>query len=65
MPNAVVHDMEGFTRFLSTQPLCRWSAQKQEEFAAWMAEGGGASGAKPSAKKNENADLLAALSSMA
>lgn len=63
MPNAIVDDWDQFKAFLAAQPLCQWSAQKQQEVAAGLhAEQGGPIRTPP---KNDNADLAAALSSMA
>jgi hypothetical protein len=42
--------------------LCQWSAQKQREMAMGVHFGGGMA---PPKKKNDNAELAAALSSMA
>ncbi len=65
MPTAVIEDWDGFKAFLATQPLCKWSAQKRQELALQMdGTGGGASG-QPRPPKNDNADLAAALASMA
>lgn len=63
MPNAIVDDWDQFKAFLAAQPLCQWSAQKQQEVAAGLhTEQGGPVRTPP---KNDNADLAAALSSMA
>lgn len=65
MPQAVIPDRNQFYAFLATQPLGQWSAQKQHEIAMGMhAHHGGSSLHAPPAK-NDNADLAAALSSMA
>jgi hypothetical protein len=64
MPKSVIEDKEQFYAFLATQPLCRWVAQKQLEIAQGMHHGsGGSSIHRP--PKNDNAELAAALSSMA
>jgi hypothetical protein len=65
MPNAVIEDKEQFKAFLSAQPLCKWSAQKQQEIAAGMSSPRVTSSIHHSPSKNDNADLAAALSSMA
>jgi hypothetical protein len=65
MPNAVIEDWDQFYAFLAAQPLCKWSAQKQREIAAGMHSDRGGSGIRPPPPKNDNADLAAALSSMA
>lgn len=66
MPNAVIDDWDQFTAFLAAQPLCRWSAQKQQDIASGKISLHKASGIKPPEnKKSDNADLAAALASMA
>lgn len=67
MPNAVIDDWTQFSAFLAAQPLCQWSAQKQQEMAAGMHVDLGKSPIHrpPPKKKDDNADLAAALSSMA
>lgn len=65
MPKAVIEDWNRFSAFLSAQPLCQWSAQKQHEIDTGMISLGGSSIRPPPAKKDDNADLMAALSSMA
>lgn len=67
MPNAVIEDWNGFSAYLSAQPLCAWSAQKQEKIAAGLIDEarGVAHIHPPTKKKDDNADLMAALSSMA
>jgi hypothetical protein len=62
MKNAVIEDWGKFAAFLAAQPLCQWSAQKQREMAMGVHFGGGMA---PPKKKNDNAELAAALSSMA
>ncbi len=64
MPNAVIEDWDQFRAFLAAQPLCKWSAQKQREIAAGTHRDRGRSSIHPP-PKNDNADLAAALSSMA
>lgn len=64
MPAAVIEDLERFNAFLAAQPLCQWSAQKQQEVAAHMQNDMKRPPAGAAAK-NDNADLMAALSSMA
>jgi hypothetical protein len=65
MPNAVVEDWDRFNAFLAAQPLCKWSAQKQQEIARGMHSDRGGPSIHPPPPKNDNADLVAALSSMA
>ncbi len=62
MPKAVIEDWSQFEAFLADQPLCQWSAKKQREVAAGLHNSHGAQVSPP---KNDNADLMAALSSMA
>lgn len=60
MPAAVIEDWDRFRTFLAGQPLCIWSAQRKQEIIDRDR------GVVPApAQKNDNADLLAALSSMA
>lgn len=63
MPTAVVEDWDQFKAFLSGQPLCMWSAQKKQELVTGTH--GDRGGPLQPSPKNDNADLLAALSSMA
>jgi hypothetical protein len=64
MSNAVIEDRDQLYEFLATQPLCKWLAQKQQEVASGVHHGrGGAAAQRP--PKNDNAELAAALSSMA
>lgn len=65
MPNAVIDDWDKFEAFLAAQPLCQWSAQKQQEIAAGLHDDRSRTSGQPPAKKNDNAELAAALSSMA
>jgi hypothetical protein len=65
MSNAVIDDWDQFEAFLAAQPLCKWSAQKQQEIASGKHSGRGQSSIHPPHPKNDNADLAAALSSMA
>jgi hypothetical protein len=65
MSNAVIDDWDQFMTFLAAQPLCKWSAQKQQEIASGKHTGRGRSSIHPPQPKNDNADLAAALSSMA
>lgn len=64
MPKAVIEDWDQFYAFLAAQPLFQWLAQKQQENLA-AAASTRARSAAPAAPKNDNADLAAALSSMA
>jgi hypothetical protein len=63
MAKAVIQDWDGFIAFLAAQPLCQWSAQKQREIASGKHKGQSPIHSPPS--KNDNAELAAALSSMA
>ena len=65
MPKAVIEDWNQFSAFLAAQPLCQWSAQKRHEIATGQHAERGRSSIHPPPKKNDNADLAAALSSMA
>jgi hypothetical protein len=65
MPNAVIEDWGRFEAFLAAQPLCKWSAQKQQEIASGVRSDQGRSSVHSPPPKNDNADLAAALSSMA
>ena len=60
----VIQDWDAFIAYLATQPLCQWSIQKQREIDTGSRAPGGKSSihAPP---KNDNAELAAALSSMA
>ena len=62
MPNAVIEDWDDFHAYLDAQPLCQWAAQKRQEIAT-----GKKNNRRPAAPaaKNDNADLAAALASMA
>lgn len=63
MPKAVIHDRSQFYAFLGAQPLCKWIAQKQSEIAMGIHSDRGKAAIQP--PKNDNAELAAALSSMA
>ncbi len=65
MPKAVIENWSQFEAFLADQPLCQWSAKKQREVAAGLHSDHGSSSAHAAPKKDDNADLMAALSSMA
>lgn len=68
MTDRVIADWNQFTQFLAQQPLCRWSQQKQQEIAQGLHRDRGAANihsATAAAPKNDNADLAAALASMA
>jgi hypothetical protein len=65
MAKAVIEDQEQFMAFLAAQPLCKWAAQKQREIDSGMHAGHARSPVRPPAAKNDNAELAAALSSMA
>lgn len=68
MARAVVEDLDQFKSYLSQQPLCLWAAQKQRDIDAGKVpdhsrKGLHLGGSPP--KPNDNADLAAALASMA
>jgi len=65
MRKAVIEDRDQSIAFLAAHPLCIWSAQKQEEILKGRHLDQGRSSVRPPAPKDDNADLLAALSSMA
>jgi hypothetical protein len=65
MLKAVIQDWDQFAAFLAAQPLCKWSAEKQLEIASGRYVERSKTGVHPPAAKNDNADLAAALSSMA
>lgn len=64
MPSAMIEDWDRFNAFLAAQPLCVWAAEKRQQQMAAEAqrERGRSAPARP---KDDNAELLAALSSMA
>jgi len=64
MPNAVIEDWDQFQAFLAAQPLYRWSAEKQEKIDAGLLSDSRKSSVLPP-PKDDNADLAAALASMA
>jgi hypothetical protein len=64
MVKAVIEDRDQLYVYLAAQPLCKWLAKKQQEVAAGAHhERGGTTIHHP--PKNDNAELAAALSSMA
>jgi hypothetical protein len=65
MSKALIEDRDRFMVFLAAQPLCKWSAQKHHEIATGMHSDRGGASIHPRPPKNDNADLAAALSSMA
>lgn len=65
MPNAVIEDWDQFNAFLAAQPLYKWAAQKRQEIASGKQSVRGRSSVHPPPPKNDNAELAAALSSMA
>jgi hypothetical protein len=66
MPNAVIEDWDQFNAFLAAQPLCKWAAQKQQDIATGkQSDRGWPSVQPPTHPKSDNADLAAALASMA
>ena len=62
---AVIENWDQFTAFLASQPLCQWSAKKEQEVASGMHASKGKSSVHAPPPKNDNADLAAALASMA
>lgn len=65
MAKAVVEDWDQLHAFLAAQPLCRWMAQKQHVIAMGVHADPAKSPIHPPPKKDDNAELAAALSSMA
>lgn len=65
MPQAVIEDWNQFKAFLSAQPLCRWSAEKHHQLAQGLTARPANGPATAQPRGNDNADLAAALSSMA
>jgi len=65
MPNAVVENWDEVYAYLATQPLCQWAAQKQQELKSGQHLERGRQSIHAAPKKNDNADLAAALASMA
>lgn len=65
MPKAVIENWSQFETFLAGQPFCQWAAKKQHEIAAGLHDSRGGSSGHAASKKDDNADLMAALSSMA
>lgn len=63
MPTAMIEDWDRFNAFLAAQPLCVWAAEKrQQQMATEAQRERGRSAPRPA---DDNAELLAALSSMA
>lgn len=62
-PKSVVDDWKQFEIFLASQPFCKWCLQKEREMA--LRESRPSTGGAAAAGKQDNADLLAALASMA
>lgn len=62
---AVVEDWDQFRAFLAAQPLCKWCAQKEREIASGKHSERGSPIRPPAPPKNDNAELAAALASMA
>lgn len=64
---AVIEDWDEFIAFLSAQPLCQWSIKKQREVSSGMHHDnkGRSIMHTPPKVQSENAELAAALSSMA
>ena len=64
MAKAVIEDRDQLYAFLAAQPLCKWLAKKQQDVAAGTHHERGGTGIHHP-PKNDNAELAAALSSMA
>ncbi|MBU0753374.1 MAG: hypothetical protein KJ787_14345 [Gammaproteobacteria bacterium] len=64
MKRAVIEDWDQFHAFLAAQPLIQWSMEKQHEIAMGLRHDHRKQAGHPP-PKNDNADLAAALSSMA
>jgi hypothetical protein len=64
---AVIEDRDELYAFLAAQPLCKWLAKKQRELVSGTHHDRGGAGIHhpPASPKNDNAELAAALSSMA
>jgi hypothetical protein len=67
MAKAVIEDRDALYAFFATQPLCKWLAKKQQELVSGTHHDRGGAGIHQPATnpKNDNAELAAALSSMA
>ena len=65
MPTAVIEDRDQFNAFLAAQPFCAWAAQKKRQLAMGANVGRGRPSIIQPPPKNDNADLMAALASMA
>ena len=63
---AVIEDWDAFVAYLSAQPLCQWSIQKQREINSGMhVEKGRVPIHAPAAPKADNAKVAEALAAMA
>jgi hypothetical protein len=65
MRNAVVENPDQFYAFLATQPLCKWSAQKQREVATQIRSDQSGHTIHAPKPKDDNAELAAALALLA
>jgi hypothetical protein len=65
MAKAVIEDREALEEFLANQPLIRWAAKKTQDIASGKVELNKGIVQPVEKKKDDNADLLAALGSMA
>lgn len=63
MARAVIENWDQFAAFLASRPLCQWCDKKQQQTAEGLLDENGKPLKKP--KKDDNADLAAALASMA
>jgi len=61
MSKAVIEDWDLFYAYLATQPLCKWSAQKQQQIARGTRTEQSRFSPQP---QNSNAELAAALALM-
>lgn len=62
MTQAIIEDIDQLKAFIAQQPLALWAAEKQRELDQGIVHKHGAAQKKA---KDDNADLAAALSSMA
>ncbi len=65
MSKAVIEDWDQFNAYLAAKPFCKWAAQKRQEVSMRNQGGWGPSSIHSPPPKNDNADLAAALASMA
>ena len=67
MAKAMIEDREALEEFLAEQPLCKWAVQKDKDIASGKVQLHKSTVLPPEtkSKKDDNAELLAALGSMA